>query len=443
MLEKNIQKNEFREEYIEKSSSLEDAVKVVQSGDRVFIGICSSMAYQLCEALMARKDELTDVEVQCSMYVRPASFFSREGEGHFCSSTFFMGPAERTGHQVGMTDFTSFHLSEVNLWCTEIAKPDVAFIEVSPPDEDGYMSFGASGVVLGRCVRETAKTVILQVNPNAPYVYGMDTLIHVSEADIIVEAEDELATLEDIEADETVKQVSEYILEQIPDGATIQLGLGGLSGAVGYGLKDRNDLGIHTELMTDSLMFLMKNGNVNNQKKTFLPGKSVTSFSFGSKELYQFLDHNEDIYFAPFPFVNDPQNIAKNDNMISVNTAMAIDLFGQVAADSLGFRQQSATGGQVDFVRGAQRSKGGKSFIAITSCYSDKKGEKHSRITLTLPPGTAVTTTRADVQYVVTEYGAVNLKTLTMRNRVKAMISLADPEFRPQLTEEAKEHGLL
>ena len=216
-----------------------------------------------------------------------------------------------------------------------------------------------------------------------------------------------------------------------------------MSNAVGFGLSARNDLGIHSEMLSDSMMELIKQGVVTNRRKTFLPGKTVASFALGPKGLYRFMDHNESLYFAPFPIVNDPVNIAKNDNMISINTALSIDLMGQVCADNISGVQYSATGGQVDFVRGVQMSRGGKSFIAVTSTFESRGKGKQSRIVSRFPSGTAVTTTRADVQYVVTEYGCVNLKPLTMRDRVRAMISLAHPDFRTSLMEEAKQAGML
>lgn len=219
--------------------------------------------------------------------------------------------------------------------------------------------------------------------------------------------------------------------------------IGSVANAVGYELKNRNDLGAHTELVGDAIMYLMKRGVLTNRRKSFLPGKTVTAFSLGSKELYDYVDHNESLYYLPFHIVNDCVNIAKNDHMISINTAMSIDLFGQVNADNIAGRQHSAIGGQLDFVRGAQMSKGGKSFIAITSTYNDKKAGRASRIVSHFPLGTCVTTPRSDVQYVATEFGCVNLKELTMKDRVRAMISLAHPDFRPQLMDEARQSGIL
>ena len=434
---------QYEQEYREKLRTAREAARLIRSGDRVYVGTCSSMAYALCEALEARESELENVTVCCSQYRRPARFFSKEARGHFDFCSYFMSTEERRGLCADHGDFTSIHLSQVDRWCAETARPDVAFLEVSPCDEQGYMSFGASGVALHRQISKAAGTIILQVNRNVPYVYGEDHLIHLSQADCIVEADDTLETIPELPVDETVQAISEHIVSLIPDGATIQLGLGGVATAVGYGLRRRNDLGIHSELMSDVMMHLMREGVVTNRKKTYLPGKSVASFAFGSRELYEFLDHNSECYFMPFTKVNDPVCIARNDNMISVNTAMAVDLFGQVAADSLGFHQQSATGGQVDFVRGAQMAKNGKSFFAITSTLTNKAGKTLSRIVPAFPAGTAVTTPRSDVQYVATECGCVDKKKQTKKNRGRAMISLAHPDFRDQLREEAREAGLL
>ncbi len=432
----------WRDIYEEKRRTAEEAVKIVRDHDRVYIGTASSIAYKLAEALYGRKEELFDVLICQGLTSRKLPFFMPDAKGHFSTLTYFVGGGERIGISNGQTVYTSLHLSQIDYWCTEVARPNVAFLEVSEPDDEGYMSFGAYGVTFGTCVSGFAEHVVLQVNPQVPYVYGCENKIHVSDAEYIVEAEDSLDVVPDVPFDETLKTISDYIVDEIPDGATIQLGLGGLSGAIGFGLKNKNDLGIHTEMLTDSMMELMKLGVINNKRKNFMPGKAVTAFAFGTRELYDFVDHNEDIYFAPYRFVNNPVNIAKNDNMISVNTAMAVDLYGQVVADCLGGKQQSATGGQLDYVRGAQMSRGGKSFIALPSVVTNKKGTS-SRIVSSFPVGTAVTTPRSDVQYVVTEYGCVNLKSLSMADRARAMISLAHPDYRDELEEDAKNMGLL
>lgn len=427
-------------EFQQKTKTPLEGVKIVRDGDVVYLGACTSGAYELGRALGMREGELQGVTLACSLMLQPMSIMR---SGAFKINTFFMGPQERAGLLRGATDYTSLHLSEMERWCYETAKPDVAFLEVSLPDEKGYMSFGATGVALHHYIKESAERIVLQINQHVPYVYGEKNLIHISEADAVVWKDEPLVENPELEIDDRISAISNFLVEQIPDGACIQLGLGGVSNAVGYGLQGKNDLGAHSELMTDSIMKLMKSGVINNRRKNYMVGKTVASFTFGSRELYEFIHKNEDMYYMPFPMVNDPRNIAKNDNMISINTALSIDLLGQVCADNISGRQYSATGGQVDFIRGAQMSRGGKSFIAMESTVKGKEAGVHSRIVSRLPLGSVVTTPRSDVEHVVTEYGCVNLKPLTMRDRVRAMISLAHPDFRERLKEEAIAGDLL
>ena len=427
---------DWKEFYKEKLQTPDEAVRLVRSGDHVYIGTASGIAFGLCDALYKRKDELEDVVICHGLTPRILPFFEKEAAGHFSTTSYFAGPGERVGIRNGQTRFTSLHLSQIREWCRDIARPNVAFFEVTPPDEEGYMSYGALPS-LSEHVRSMADIVIVQVNQNVPYTLGMDTRIHISDVTAVTEVDDDLFTIPNLPFDDSIKKISSFIIDEIPDGATLQLGLGSLSNAVGFGLMDRNDLGVHSEMMTDSMMELMKAGVITNKKKTLHPGKSTVSFAIGTPELYTFIDHNEDMFFAPFSYVNDPAVIAQNDRMISVNTAMAIDLYGQVCADCLAGSQQSATGGQLDFVRGAQMSKGGKSFIALTSTRTNKNVTS-SRIVGSFPAGTAVTTPRADVQYVATEYGCVDLKALTMEERARAIIALAHPDFRDELAEQAR-----
>ena len=435
--------NDWKLEFEEKLTTPEEAVKCIHDGDTVYIGTCTSTAYALTDALGERGDELKDIKINCSHIRYPTRIMTGRDKDTFAITTFFMGAQERVARADGANvDFTSMHLSQVDVFCRDIIPARVAFLEVSKPDENGFMSFGATGVALDTYVKEKAEVIILEVNSYAPYVLGDNNRIHVSEADMIVQADRPISEAKDLPATEDILRISEYVVDQIPDGACIQLGIGGVANAVGFGLKNKNDLSAHTELMTNSVMDLMKQGVITNKKKGYIPGKTTASFSLGTKELYDFLDHNEDMYFQPFPVINDPLNIAKNDNMISVNSAIAVDVFGQVCADNIAGRQFSATGGQLDFVKGAQMSKGGKSFIALPSAGVNRKGERFSKITARLPLGAAVTTPRSEVQYVVTEYGCVNLKLLTMRQRVEAMISLAHPDFRDQIREEVREAGI-
>lgn len=436
----------LKQEFKDKELTPQQAAALVQSGQTVYIGACTSYARGLTDALAERAGELEDITLACSNIFPPLTPLHSTHPEAFRVSTYFMGAEERRGLALGVTDFTSVHLSQVDQWCLETCPADIAFFDVSLPDENGYMSFGASGCCMHTFVRDKAKTIILQINRFAPYVYGEANMIHISEADYCVYLDVEKEAITDIpdENDKEIWRMSDYLLEQIPDGACIQLGIGGVASAVGFGLKDKNDLGAHTEFMTDSFMYLMKRGVLNNSRKNFMPGRTVVGFAYGTKELYEFLDHNEQMYFGPFPVINNPLNIARNDNMISINTAVSMDLMGQVASESIGLRQYSGTGGQADYVRGAQLSKGGKSFLAIKSTVgTDQDGGPISRIVPVLSEGSIITTTRSDVQYVCTEYGCVNLKILSMRDRVRAMISLAHPDCRPHLTAEAKRLNLL
>lgn len=437
----------IEEVYRDKIMSGAEAAKLVKSGDRVYVGTASSFAYDMLDALWDRRDELEDVAILCSMSVRPSRMFSADHDGHnpFHVETFFLGAQERIAHRKhGMPlEFTCFHLSQVDIWCRYVGKPDVCFFQVSEPDENGMVSCGPSGCCMYTYLAENARNIVFECNAQVPYIMnGEKHLLPLSIADAIVYADYPVSPLAKDEVDEISQKISDLVMEEVPDGATIQLGLGKISTAVGYGLLQKNDLGIFSELFSEPMMELMKNGNVTNKNKGFMDGLSVFAFSMGSNEMYNFMDHNPDLYAGTFPFVNDPRNIAKNKRMMSINTAMSVDLFGQVAADSMGFTQQSAVGGQIDFVKGAQWSEGGKSIIALASSF-EKNGQRQSKICLNFPVGTAVTTPRSEVQYIATEYGCVNLKKLNMSDRVRAMISLAHPDFRDQLRDEAKKHGLI
>ena len=431
----------LEQEFREKTLSKEQAAALVQSGQGVYIGCCTSYARAIADAIAARSEELEGVTIGCSNIIPPMSFLDCANPGAFHICTYFMGYEERRAWQKGRADFTSFHLGQVDQWCRETFHPDIAFFDVSLPDEEGYMSFGASGVCMHPFIQEETDNIVLQINRFAPYVTGERTKIHLSQAKHVVWADEEKETVPGgpMEADRETEAMAKFLLDQIPDGACIQLGIGGVSNAVGYSLTSKNDLGCHTEVMSDSIMALMKAGVINNSRPKFIPGKTVVGFAFGSKALYEYLDHNEDLYFAPFPVINNPVNIAKNDNMISINTAMSIDLFGQVSSESAGTHQISGSGGQLDFTDGAYRSRGGKSIIALRSTFHNKKtGRDESRIIPTLAPGTTVTDPRSQVNWVATEYGIVNLMGASTWERAERLISIAHPAFREDLIKEAE-----
>ena len=430
----------LQEEFRAKTISAQQAAALVKSGQQVYLGCCTSYARAIADALAARSEELEDVIIGCSNIIPPMTVLDCAHPQAFRISTYFMGYEERRAWKAGRADFTSVHLGQVDQWCRETFHPDLAFFDVSLPDEEGYMSFGASGCCMHPFIQEETDNIVLQINRFSPYVTGQRTKIHISQARHVVWADVEKETIPGgpAEEDPTVAAMSRYLLDQIPDGACIQLGIGGVATAVGYGLMSKNDLGCHTEMMSDSIMALMKAGVINNSRPKFIPGRTVVGFAFGSRALYEFLDHNEDLFFGPFPVVNNPVNIAQNDNMISINTAMSIDLFGQVNAESAGVKHISGAGGQLDFVLGAYLSKGGKSFICLSSTFMNKKtGKLESRIRPTLENGSIITDTRANLHYLCTEYGCVNLKGLTSWEKAEALISVAHPDFREQLIAEA------
>ena len=433
-------------QFREKTITVAEAAALVENGQNVYIGCCTSYARAIADAISARSEDLENVTIGLSNIIPPMSFLDCANPGAFHINTYFMGYEERRALKRGNLDYTSVHLGQVDQWCHHTFLTDIAFFDVSLPDEEGYMSFGISGCCMHPFIQEETDNIVLQINRHAPYVTGQRTRIHISQARYVVWADVEKETIPGgvMEEDAEIGAMSRYLLDQIPDGACIQLGIGGVATAVGFGLMEKNDLGCHTEMMSDSIMALMKAGVINNSRPKFIPGRTVVGFAFGTRELYEYLDHNEKMWFGPFPVVNSPVNIAKNDNMISINTAMSIDLFGQVAAEGMAGNQFSGTGGQGDYVRGAQLAKGGKSFLAFKSTLGkNKDGSPVSRIVPSFPPATIVTTPRSDVQYVVTEYGSVNLKHLTVRDRARALIDLAHPDCRQELTAQAKALGLL
>ena len=419
----------------------QEAVQHIHSGDRVALAHSVGEPQALVNAMIDNYQAYQNVEIVHMLALGPCKYTKPEMAGHFWHNSLFAGPGSRDAVNEGRADYTPNLFGESpRLFYEGIIPIDVALITLSPPDEKGYCSYGVT-VDYTKCITECAKLVIAQINRNMPRTYG-DTLVHIDDIDLAVECDEPLFLRPILPVGEIEEQIGRNCASLIEDGACIQLGIGTIPDAILHFLGDKNDLGVHSEMLTDSMMELTKLGVVTNRRKSFLPGKAVTSFALGTRALYDYVDHNPDFHFAPFSFVNDPYTIARNDNMISVNTAMAVDLYGQVAADCLGGKQQSAVGGQVDYVRGAQMSKGGKSFIALTSSHK-KNGVSSSRIVSSFPAGTAVTTARSDVQYVATEYGCVNLKVLTMGDRARALISLAHPDFRDELTEDAKRLGLL
>jgi acetyl-CoA hydrolase len=431
----------IKSKYERKFVTADEAVSVIRSGDRVYIHPGCAVPQQLVDAMVARYEELFDVEVCHLLGVSEAAYVRPEMQGHFRHNAFFIGKNVRRAVCEGRADFTPIFLSEIpSLIYSKNYHVDVALIQVSPPDEHGFCSFGV-GVECTRAATDVAKIVIAQVNPNMPRTLG-DSFIHINKIDYCVEVNEPLRELPQLEGDETpeelevYRKIGEHVASLVDDGATLQLGIGRIPDAVVKFLGDRKHLGVHSEMVSDGIIPLIEAGVITNRKKTLLPGKTVTSFVLGSHELFEYIDNNPFMEFRPTQFTNDPFTIARNRKMVAINSAIEIDLTGQVCADSMGYKFYSGFGGQVDFIRGAAKSEGGKPIIALPST---AKNNAISRITTRLRDGAGVTTSRGDVHYVATEYGVVNLHGKTVRERIELLINIAHPSFRSELEEFARE----
>jgi acyl-CoA hydrolase len=420
----------------------EEAVQLVKSNDHVVVGMTAAEPQNFMKILHTVADRVKNVVVSNCLPILEAEFFTNPAyKDSFKVAGWFYTATLRKYHKNGNISFIPNHLHLAGKKRFEHMKPNIFVTAASLPDENGYISLSIQNVY-ERDAIDLADIVIVEVNPNFPRTFG-DNQVHIDEVDYIIEANYPVPTIINAEPNEKDMLIGKEIAKHIPDGATIQLGIGGIPNAVAYFLKDKKDLGIHTEMFTNGMMDLIKDGIVTGKKKNYMPGKHVCAFAFGSEELYKFLDNNPDVYFMRGIEANDPHVVGLNDNQISINTTLEVDLTGQVASESIGHVQFSGTGGQSDTAVGAQNAKNGKSFIALysTAMVRNKQtGEKEeiSKIVTTLKPGAAVTLSRNDVDYVVTEYGCVSLRGTTIEERVRLLISIAHPKFREQLSEEAK-----
>jgi acetyl-CoA hydrolase len=426
--------------YRQRVTTADEAVKAIRSGDRVWVHPGCNTPTLLIEAMVRRAPELENVEVAHILTLAAAPYADPGMEGHFRHRALFTGDNVRAAVNDGRADFVPIHLHAVPTLITRGMLPiDVALIHISPPDEHGFCSFGV-GVDATKAAVEHAGTSIALVNQQMPRTLG-DSFVHVSKLTHVVEVDEPLIELPMAEeVSEVARRIGENIASLIPDGATLQMGIGEIPDAVLIFLDDRKHLGVHTEMFSDGLVDLFEAGVVTNERKTLHRGKIVTSFVIGTRRAFDFVDNNPFMEFHPNEYVNDPFVVAQNDKMVAINSALSVDLTGQVCADSIGPRIYSGFGGQLDFVRGAARSKGGVPIIALPST---AKGDTISRITDTLLPGSGVVTTRADVHFVVTEFGIANLYGQSLRERARQLIDIAHPDFRDELEGDAKARKLL
>lgn len=437
----------YTEEYKQKLVTADEAVKVVQSGDWVDYGWCNGTPVALDEALAKRTDELKDVKLRGGILLKPLKIFEREDAGeHFTWNSWHMSGLERKMIAKGYAFYSPIRYSELPRYYRDGNCSDVVMIVCAPMDAHGYFNFGPNASHLYAAC-EMAKTVIVEVNENMPRCLGgFENNIHISQVDMIVEGSNppigELgggAAASDVD-----KAIAKLIVDEIPNGACLQLGIGGMPNAVGSLIaeSDLKDLGVHTEMYVDAFVDIAKAGKINGSKKNIDKFRQAYAFGCGTKKMYDYMDENPELMSAPVSYTNDIRSISALDNFISINNCVDIDLFGQISSETSGIKHISGAGGQLDFVLGAYLSNGGKSFMCCSSTFTDKNGQMHSRIRPTLANGSVVTDTRANTHYVVTEYGLVNVKGMSTWQKAEALISIAHPDFRDELIAEAEKMNI-
>lgn len=433
---------DFKQMYRNKLFDAETAAKTVKSGDWVDFGWTATTPVAFDAALAKRLPELEDVKFRGGVLMWTPEIFKIENPAaHMIWHSWHLGGAERRAFDKGFCYYIPLRYSELPRYYREnVAQPDVFVTQVSPMDEHGWFNFGPSASHLG-AICERAKKIIVEVNANVPRCLGgVECGVHISNVDMIIEGNNPpMAQLPCGEATEVDKAVARLIVEDIPNGACLQLGIGGMPNTVGSLIveSDLKDLGVHTEMYVDAYVDMSLAGKISGSRKNINKGRQTYAFAAGTQKLYDFLNDNPECMSAPVDYTNDARIISQLDNFISINNAVDIDLFGQVSAESSGFKQISGAGGQQDFVLGAYLSKGGKSFICCSSTYKEKDGTLQSRIRPTLIDGSAVTDTRTNIHWLVTEHGKVNLKGLSTWQRAEAIINVAHPDFREQLIQEA------
>ena len=425
--------------YLQKRTSAADAVRHVHNGDTIIVSTGVGEPPTLLTELSTQRHSFQDVKVAQILALRKYAYFDPETVANVRHVALFYGPASRAGGQAGWVDFTPNYFSEIPAQIERGQIPaEVVFSMASPMDAHGYFSLSLGADYTMAAVAK-ARTVLLEVNPNVPFAYG-NCLVHVSQVTALVESSDPvlevgLPTIGPVQA-----AIGKQVAELVEDGSTLQIGYGGIPDAVVMQLTDKHDLGIHSEMIGDGILTLVESGTVTNRRKNYLPGKMIATFALGSAKLYRFMDRNPMLEMHPVNFTNDPMLAGQNDKLVAINATLQIDLLGQCGSESLGHSPFSGTGGQSDFVRAANRSRGGKAFIVLPSTAKD---DTISRIAPVLSPGTHVSTSKNDINYVVTEYGVAQLRGKSAGQRARELIGIAHPNFRAELTAQAKHMKLL
>lgn len=427
--------------YNQKLVTADEAVEIIKSGDNIVVQPGCACPMEIVRAMVRRKDELENVTLYHILIVGNLPYLHEGMEKHFKHKAFFIGANSRPSINKGTAEFIPIFLSEVPLlFKKNLIKSDVAFIHVSPPDEHGFCSYGVDVGTI-KTPAERSKVIIAQVNKNMPRTLG-DSFIHINKITYIVEHDEPIYELPQVDPNASIEEldvfdkIGGHVASLIEDGSTLQMGIGAIPDSVMKYLHDKKDLGIHTEMFSDGIIELVENGIINGEKKTLHPGKIIAGFVLGTKKIYDFINNNPIFEFHPQEYVNDPFIISKNNKMVAINSAIEVDLTGQVCSDSMGTKFYSGIGGQVDFIRGASRSEGGKPIIALPST---TKNNTISRIVPTLKTGAGVVTSRGDVHYVVTEFGVADLFGKTIQERARALINISHPNFREELEKYAKE----
>ena len=425
--------------YQQKRMSAADAVRVVRNGDTIIVPTAVGEPPALLTALSEQRRDFHDVRVAQILAVRKYGYFDHATVDHVRHEAYFFSGASRAGGQDGWIDYTPAYFSELPvLIARDMIPADVVFSMASPMDEHGFFSLALAADYTMAAI-EKAHAVVLEVNPNVPFANG-DCHIHISQVTALTESDEPVLEVGLPKIGPVQEAIGKYVADMIPDGATLQIGYGGIPDAVVMQLTHKHDLGIHTEMVGDGIMTLVEAGVITNRKKNYHHGKMLATFALGSKKLYQFMHRNPALEMHPVDFTNDPYLAGKNDNLHAINATLQIDFMGQCGSESLGYTPYSGTGGQADFVRAANRSNGGKAFIVLPST---AKNDTISRIVPTLASGTHVSTGKNDINYVVTEYGVAQLRGKTARQRCESLIGIAHPDFRGELRDMARRMKLL